>query len=42
MTTDSLAKGTKPEDDTVGKATTPFPEEKVVMYIYVGLVPHES
>jgi hypothetical protein len=42
MTTRTCAKGKKPKDDSVGKADAPFPEEKVVMSIYGGPVPHES
>jgi hypothetical protein len=42
MTTGALAKGKKPEDDAVGKAAAPLLEEKVVMSIYGGPIPHES
>jgi hypothetical protein len=38
----SLPRSKKPESDSVGKAATPFPEEKVVMSIYGGPAPHES
>jgi hypothetical protein len=42
MTMGDFAKGKKPEGDSVGKATAPFPEGKVVMLIYGGPTPHES
>jgi hypothetical protein len=42
MTSGALAKGKKPEEDTRGKATAPFPEEEVVMSIYGGSIPHKS
>jgi hypothetical protein len=42
MTTRVLTKGQKLKDDAAGKATTPFPGEKVVMSIYSGPIPHES
>jgi hypothetical protein len=42
MTTGTFARGKKAEDDSTRKAVTPFPEEKVVMSIYSGPVPHKS
>jgi hypothetical protein len=39
MTTGAFAKGKKPEGDSVGKATAPFPKEKAVMSIYCGPAP---
>jgi hypothetical protein len=39
MTTGTFAKGKKPEGGPVGKAATPFPEEKAVMLIYSGPTP---
>jgi hypothetical protein len=39
MTTGTFAKGKRPEGDSAGRATTPFPEEKVVMSIYGGPAP---
>jgi hypothetical protein len=42
MTTGNLARSKKPEGDSAGKTTTPFPEEKAAMSIYGGPAPHES
>jgi hypothetical protein len=42
MTMGALMKGQKPKDDAAGKVTTPFPEEKEVMSIYGGPIPHKS
>jgi hypothetical protein len=42
MTTGALTKSKKLEGDPMGKATTPFPWEEVVMSIYGGHIPHES
>jgi hypothetical protein len=39
MTTETFARGKKPESDSTGKVATPFPEEKVVMSIYGGSTP---
>jgi hypothetical protein len=36
-----MIKGKKPEGDPSGKAAMPFPEEKAVMLIYDGPIPHE-
>jgi hypothetical protein len=40
MTMRTFARGKKPEDDSTGKASAPFPKEKVVMSIYSGPPPH--
>jgi hypothetical protein len=40
MTTGTFARGKKPEDDSTGKASAPFPKEKAVMSIYSGPPPH--
>jgi hypothetical protein len=42
MTTETFAKGKKPEGDPAGKAAAPFPEEKAVMLIYGGPARHLS
>jgi hypothetical protein len=42
MTMGTLARAKKPEGDSAEKAATPFPKEKVVMWIYGRPVPHES
>jgi hypothetical protein len=42
MTTRSLARAKKPEGESAGKVTAPFPEEKAAMSIYGGPVPHVS
>jgi hypothetical protein len=39
MTTGTFARGKKLKGDSVGKAATPFPEEKVGMSIYGGSTP---
>jgi hypothetical protein len=41
-TTRTFARSKKPNGDSSGKATIPFPEEKVVMSFYSGPNPHES
>jgi hypothetical protein len=42
MTTGTIAKGKKPEGDSMGMVAAPFPEENAVMSIYGGPAPHES
>jgi hypothetical protein len=42
MTTGTFARSKKPDGDSPGKVVAPFPEEKAVMSIYGGPVPHES
>jgi hypothetical protein len=42
MTMGTFARSKKPEGDSVGKATAPFPKEKAVMSIYSGSALHES
>jgi hypothetical protein len=39
MTTGIFVRGKKAEGDSMGKAATPFPEEKAVTSIYGGPVP---
>jgi hypothetical protein len=39
MTTGIFVRGKKPEGDSMGKAATPFPEEKVVTSTYGDPVP---
>jgi hypothetical protein len=39
MTTGTFARSKKPEGDSTGKATAPFPKKKVVMSIYGGSAP---
>jgi hypothetical protein len=39
MTTGIFVRGKKPEGDSMGKAATPFPEEKAVTSIYGGPFP---
>jgi hypothetical protein len=42
MTVVNFAISKKPDDDSLGKASAPFPQEKAVMSIYGGPAPHES
>jgi hypothetical protein len=42
MTTETFAKGKKPEGDSAGNVAAPFPEEKAVMLIYSGPARHLS
>jgi hypothetical protein len=42
MTTRTIARGKRSEDDSTGKAATPFHDEKAVMSIYGGPTSHES
>jgi hypothetical protein len=42
MTTETFAKGKKPEGDPAGKAAATFPKEKAVMLIYGGPACHLS
>jgi hypothetical protein len=42
MISGAFAKGMKPEGESGGNVTTPFPEEDAVMSIYDGPIPHES
>jgi hypothetical protein len=42
MTTETFAKGKKPEGDPAGKVAAPFLKEKAVMLIYGGPARHLS
>jgi hypothetical protein len=42
MTTETFARGKKPEGDSAGKAANPYLEEKAVMLIYGRPALHES
>jgi hypothetical protein len=42
MTTRTIARGKKPQGDSMGMVAAPFPEENAVMSIYGGPAPHES